>query len=209
MRPITHSLAVLSSTLLLPAVGLTVGLFQGSALPAQSDVRPETSKRGQVADKPFLAVWQRHSGGAIGGGEGPYLRFAIWSDGRILFAKDPNKWAQQLRRGKISNSRVARLKAALADTGVFGLKGTCYMSLHGPLDCLMVDLGDKKQALYWDENPDYGIAFYLKPHHLDFKRCWKAVNHLGLVALPDDGEPVKDPFEVPKSWYLKPAIQSE
>jgi hypothetical protein len=198
----------LSTTIFVPAVGLTINLFEGSANPAQKGVRSETPKR--EGDLPFLALWQRDSGGHWGG-SGPYVRFAIWSDGRVVFAKDPNKWAQELRRGKISSSRVARLKAALADTGVFKLKGTCYLMLHGPEDCLMVDLGEKRQTLYWDERdwPDYGININPKPHHLDFKRSWKTINHLGLVALPDEAEPVKDRFEVPKSWYLKPAIQSK
>jgi hypothetical protein len=205
MRPI-HSLAVSSITVLLTVVGL----FQWSDWLAQPGGQPETPKP-QVAERPFLAIWRR-DGGRLGGWEAPYLRFAIWSDGRVLFAKDPEKWAHELRRGKINSSRVARLKAALPDSGIFDLKGTCYLMPDKPTDCLMVDLLDKKQMMYWDEveSPDYGINVNPKPHHLDFKRCWKIVNHLALVALlPDDGEPVKDRFEVPKSWYLKRAIQSD
>jgi hypothetical protein len=75
----------------------------------------------------------------------------------------------------------------------------------------MVDLDTKKQMLFWDEveDPEIGINFNPKPHHLEFKSCWKIVNHLGLLALPDDGQPVKERFQAPKSWYLKRVIQSE
>lgn len=67
----------------------------------------------------------------------------------------------------------------------------------------MVDL-DGKQLLYWDEreSPGYGININPKPHDLEFKRCWKAVNHLGVVALPDEGEVVKERVQIPKSWHL-------
>ena len=204
MRPTIRSHSLLSLTIVLPIALLTFGQIQTS----MSWPRDKQSKQ-EVMNHPFLAVWQDDSGGAIGG-KGPFLRFAIWSDGRVLFSKDPKKWGNELKASKLSSSRVARLKAALADTGVFDLKGTCYMSLHGPLNCLIVDLGQKKQMLSWDENedPETGINFNPKFHHLEFKRCWKAVNHLGLVALPDDGEKVKEQFD-PKSWHLKPAVQSE
>lgn len=33
-------------------------------------------------------------------------------------------------------------------------------------------------------------------------RCWKTVNHLGLIALPDEGEVVKERVQIPKSWHL-------
>ena len=92
-----------------------------------------------------------------------------------------------MQRGNLSAARVARLKAALADTGVFDLEGTCYLVPDAPVDCLLVDLGgEKRQILYWDEveTLGYGINIDPKPHHLDFKRCWKAVNHLALVRAP-------------------------
>jgi hypothetical protein len=169
------------------------------------------AKQAQGEDRPFLALWRQHDGLRLAGSEAPYLRFAVWNDGRVLYAKDPARWSRELRRGKISAARVARLKAALADSGVFDLKGTCYLVPDAPCDCLMVDLGGKKQMLYWDEveAAGYGINANPKPHHLEFKRCWKAVNHLGLVALPDEGEAVRERFRVPQSWYLKRALQSE
>jgi hypothetical protein len=170
--------------------------------PAQAKVEGEV--------RPFLALWRRDAGRFVG--DTPYLRFAIWDDGRVLYAKDPKKWGHELQQGHLSASRVARLKAALGDSGVFHLKGTCYLVPDAPVDCLLVDLGGKQQQLlYWDEveAPNYGINIDPKPSHLEFKRCWKAVNHLALVALPDEGEAVKEHIQVPKSWYLKEAIQSE
>jgi hypothetical protein len=167
-------------------------------------------KQAEGKDRPFLALW-RQSDGHDARSEAPYLRFAVWSDGRVLYAKDPATWGHELRRGKLSAARVARLKAALADSGIFDLKGTTYLVPDAPIDCLMVDLGNKKQMLYWDEveAANYGINIDPKPHHLEFKRSWKAVNHLGLVTLPDEGEAVKERFQVPQSWKLKRAVQSE
>jgi hypothetical protein len=55
----------------------------------------------------------------------------------------------------------------------------------------------------------YGNYIDPKPRQLEFKRYWKALNHLGLVALPDEDETVEEPIQVPESWYLKPVIQSE
>ena len=160
-------------------------------------------------DRPIVAVWRQFDGSGVG--SAPYLRFAVWADGRVLFATDPSKWGHQLRRGKVSETRVARLKAALSDTGIFELEGTCYLVPSAPTDCLMVDLDGKQQMLYWDEveTPNYGININPKPHHLQFKRCWKIVNHLGLVALPDEGEAVEKRIQIPESWYLKRAVQSK
>ena len=161
-------------------------------------------------DRPLLAVWRQY-GGRRAASETPCLRFAIWADGRVLFAADPSKWSHELRRGKISQTRVARLKAALLDTGIFTLEGTCYLVPSAPKDCLMVDLDGKQQMLYWDEVevPNYGININPKPRHLEFKRCWKIVNHLALLALPDEGDIVRDRVQIPEAWHLKRAVQSE
>jgi hypothetical protein len=143
--------------------------------------------------------------------EAPYLRVAIWDDGRVLFAKDPARWGHELQEGRIAAYRVAQLKKALPETGVFDLKGTGYLVPDAPEYCLMVDLAEKKQMLYWDEvdMPGYGINVNPKPHHVEFKKCWKAVNNLALVACPDQFEAVKERFKVPASWRLRTAIQSE
>ncbi len=170
----------------------------------------EPLSTGTVAeDRPFLAVWRKYGGRQRL--DPPFLRFAMWSDGRVLYAQDPSQWNHDLRRAKVTASRVARVKAALVDSGVFALQGTCYLVPSAPCDCLMIDLGDKQQMLYWDERetPGYGINTDPKPHHLEFKRCWKAVNHLGLVALPDQGETVEQRIKIPESWYLRRAVQSE
>jgi hypothetical protein len=172
------------------------------------DRPPEKGAPGE--EQPLLALWRQYDG-MYDRSEAPYLRFAIWNDGRVLYAKNPDKWGHDLLRGKISPTRVARLKTALAATGVFDLKGTCYLVPDAPKDCLMVDLGDKQQMLCWDEveAPNYGINYSPEPQHLEFKRCWKVINYLALVALPDEGETVTKRFQVPESWYLKRAVQSE
>jgi hypothetical protein len=143
---------------------------------------------------------------------GPDLRIAIWNDGRVLFAANPKTWSHRLQEGKVSAERLAELKKQITRTGVFELKGNCYLVPDAGVDCLMVDLGTKRQMLYWDEveSPRHGININPQPHHLQFKQCWKAVNRLALACRPANPQPVKGRFgQVPRSWYLKPTIQSE
>ena len=56
-----------------------------------------------------------------------HLRIAIWDDGRIRFAEDQKKWSHALRQGRISADQIARLKEDILKTGVFDLKGYCYL----------------------------------------------------------------------------------
>lgn len=159
-------------------------------------------------DRPFFALWKDDNGR---GGGAPTLRFAYWDDGRVLFAKDSANWGSALQRGTVASYRVDRLKQAIAGSGVFSLKGNCYLVPDGDVDCLIVEIGDKKQMLYWDEveSPNYGININPKPHHLEFIRCWKLLNSLGVVASPDQFEASSTKFQPKRSWYLKRAIQSE
>ena len=169
-----------------------------------------------VSSRPFIAIW-RDSAGFAGpfnrpSDAPPYLRIAIWNDGRILFAKDAKKWGHELSEGRIEPARVANLKKALEQSGVFELKGNCYLVPDAPVDCIMLDLGTKQQMLYWDEveSPRYGINVSPKPHHLEFKRCWKAVNELAIGAIPEQTQPHNERFSrPPASWRLKSPIQSE
>jgi hypothetical protein len=158
-------------------------------------------------DRPFFALWK--SDGGEGGATA--LRFAFWNDGRVVFAKDPSKWGSGLQQGRVAAYRIERLKQAISASDVFTLKGNCYLVPDAGVDCLMVEIGDKKQMLYWDEIDlsGHGININPKPHHLEFKRCWKLLNSLGVVACPDQFEASKQKFEPARSWYLKPAIQSE
>lgn len=189
--------------------GLAGAVAACDVAPIASADAPET-KKVEAEDRPMVALWRMSDGDRFDS-RAPYLRYALWADGQLQYAVDPTKWGHELRRSMISATRVARLKAALVDSGIFDLKGTCYLVPDAPCDCMMVELGDKQQTLYWDEveAPGYGINIDPKPHHRAFKRCWRAVNHLTLVALPDDGEEVKARVQIPKSWYLKPAVQSE
>ncbi len=169
-----------------------------------------TEGAGASQKHPLIAIWRRDEG--LADSKAPYLRVAIWHDGTVLFAKDPSKWSHDLRRGKLAQYRVDQLKQSLIDSGVFQLAGTCYLVPDLPTDCIMIDLGTKKQMLYWDEIevPNYGINGTGKPQHREFKRCWKMVNHLAMIACPDQFELENKRFDgPPKSWYIKEANQSE
>jgi hypothetical protein len=162
-------------------------------------------------NRPFLAIW-RDSEGLHQGSEAPFLRIAIWNDGRIVFAKDPGKWSHDLREGRIDAAQLAELKQAVQKTGVFELKGTCYLVPDAPVDCVMIEVGGKQQMLYWDERetPGYGINIAPKEQHLKFIRCWKEMNRLALDAIPKESQSYTNRFQrPPQSWRLKKPIQSE
>jgi hypothetical protein len=171
------------------------------------------SAQARSAERPILAIWQESNGNRAPDRETPpFLRVAIWADGRVVFAPDPERWSHKLREGRIALAEVEKLKARVAETGVFELKGTTYLVPDADVDCLMVDFGPKRrQMLYWDEveTPGYGINIDPKPQHLRFKACWKAVNALALAVRPEDAESVAGHFPIPKTWRLRPAIQSE
>jgi hypothetical protein len=166
---------------------------------------PEDKKPDPKDDHPFFALWHDSGRGA------PALRFAFWNDGRVVFAKDPKRWDGELQRGRVASYRIDRLKQAISASDIFSLKGNCYLLPDGGVDCLIAQIGDKKQMLYWDEveSPNYGINVDPKPQHLEFMRCWKHLNSLGLVACPDQCEAMPEKFAAGRSWYFKDAIQSE
>src|SRR5262245_60465025 len=72
-------------------------------------------------NRPFLAIWQDHAG-LHKDSKAPYLRIAIWDDGKIVFARDPSKWSHDLSEGRIDAAQIKELKQAIAATGVFELK---------------------------------------------------------------------------------------
>lgn len=162
-------------------------------------------------NSPILAVWQ-DSPGYNADTNYPYLRVAIWSDGRVVFARDPNIWNHDLLLGRIPEKVLIALKQNIRKTGVFGLKGNAYLVTDASIDCVMLSFGDAQQMLYWDEveTVGYGININPKPHHLAFKQAWWDVNRLALSALPKQAKKVDARFQrPPESWYLKKMIQSE
>jgi hypothetical protein len=164
----------------------------------------------QKKSDPLIAIWCDNIGRMPS--DAPYLRVAIWEDGQVIFAKDPEKWEYSLQEGKIASYRIKLLKKALLDTNVFELKGNTYLVPDAPTYSITINIGDKKQTLYWDEveTSGYGINIKPKPQHVEFKKCWKSLNSLALVACPDEFVESKEKFSMPpQSWYAKPAIQSE
>jgi hypothetical protein len=162
-------------------------------------------------NRPILAVWQ-DSPGYKADTNYPYLRVAIWSDGRVVFARDPNVWNHDLLLGRIPEEVLTKLKQDIRKTGVFELKGYCYLVPDASVDCVMLSFGDSRQMLYWDEveQGSYGININPKPHHLAFKKAWWEVNRLALSALPKQAKKIDARFQrSPESWYLKKMIQSE
>ena len=182
-----------------------------SALACVGSRAETTLTNNDSTNRPLIAIWEDSEGLHMNSGA-PYLRIAIWNDGRIVFAKDASKWSHELLEGRIEAARRDELKKAIDKTGVFELKGNCYLVPDAPVDCVMLDFGGKQQMLYWDEreSPNYGINITPTEQHLKFKSCWKEVNHLALEAIPKESQPHGEKFQrPPQSWRLKRPIQSE
>jgi hypothetical protein len=160
---------------------------------------------------PILAVWQDNPGYNADTNY-PYLRVAIWADGWVVFARDPNVWNHDLLVGRIAEKVLIGLKQDIRKTGVFELKGNAYLVPDASVDCVMLSFNGSQQMLYWDEVEAnrYGININPKPQHLAFKKAWWEVNRLALSALPKQARKVDTRFQKPpKNWYLKRRIQSE
>jgi len=166
-----------------------------------------------MREQPTIAIWYSSSGNRKGGkATASSLRAAIWPDGRILFLENPQQRSSMLRYGRVTTDEIEKLKHDLEETGIFELKGYCYLVPDAPVLCILVNSGTHQQILYWDEveNPNYGINAQLKPHHVTFKKAWHAANALALSLRPPDSVPLEEQLaEPPDSWYVKRAIQSE
>lgn len=188
-------------------LSLGVGVVAATRLSAAGP-SPKAPPLTLGAARPIVAIWCVSQGFRPGP---PYLRIAIWEDGRVLFAEKPDQWSDALREGKISPEEVSRLKRALGETGVFALRSAAYLVPDAPDLCMVLNIGGKRRSFHWDEveNPHYGINIEPTPEHLRFKACWKAVNQLAVVARPGKSGPVSGKFQPPRSWYLKPTTQAE
>ncbi len=152
---------------------------------------------------PMLAVWLQSDGmRRVSDQRAPSLRYAIWEDGTVVFANDPKEWGSGLRRGKLGVDQVARIKEQIAGSGIFGLQRTHALVPDAPAMCMAVRLEGKKQVLYWDERemPSYGINIAPTADDLEFIRCWKFVNRVGVGARPPGSEAVAETFLPPKEW---------
>ncbi len=160
---------------------------------------------------PLIAIWKDSEGMMLNAG-GPYLRVAVWPDGRVVFARNPNVWSNDLMIGIISTTALENLKNEIRKTGIFKLKGNCYLVPDASVDCLLAAFDGSPQILYWDEVEvkNYGINIDPQPQHIAFKKAWWEVNRLVLSALPSEARKLEAKFSrPPKAWYPKEMIQSE
>lgn len=161
-------------------------------------------------DLPLVAVWRSNEGHVLRtDSQIPYLRVAIWPDGRFIVAKDPAKWAHDLERGSLSPEALAKLKKDLAETSAFDLKRTSYLVPDGGCNCALLKLGEKEVLLQWDEveTPNYGLNINPTPETKAFKACWKALNTLALGACPEKRESIKTRFVIPDDWLVLRAVR--
>ena len=199
-----------------------LGLFlvgcgpNGEAGPNASQAQVDASSTRSIVrgveddDRPIVAIWRAHDGYRLDS-QGPYLRAAVWADGRAVFAENPEDWASALREGTIPPERMAALKDALAMTDIFDLEGYCYLVPSAPMDYVMVRLGGQERILSWDEveHPRYGINVNPQERHYQFMDTWKNINSLTLAALPTGCSSAATASAViQESWYIHRAIQS-
>ena len=165
----------------------------------------------QLLEKPpLVAVWRKfHS--TLSVEDSLALRAAIWADGTVIFNSDPTIWDNKLHYGRLDNNQIKQIKQKIAATELFELTGTTYLVPSAEVICIMAKFDNKQQILYWDEieKSNYGININPQPHHLKFIKTWKDLNNIVITNLPQPTGKILQPFQPPKSWYLKPAIQSE
>ena len=156
---------------------------------------------------PILAVWaEEEPPSPIVLRNHPHLRVALWADGTIVFARDPNVWGHDLMIGQVPEEAIVRLKQSLRDAGVFELREHSYLVPDASVYCTMLAFGGDRQMLYWDEveQDGYGINIDPKPHDLTFKKVWWEVNRLALSILPGRAKKLDAQFQdPPKTWYLE------
>jgi len=160
-------------------------------------------------DLPMVAVWRSNEGHVFrANSEIPYLRVAIWPDGRFIVAKDSGKWAHDLQRGVLSPEVLAQLKKDLGDTGAFDLKRTSYLVPDAGCNCALLKLGEEEVLLQWDERetPNYGLNINPTAETKAFVACWKALSRLALGACPEKRE-VAERFAIPEGWLLLKAVR--
>lgn len=157
---------------------------------------------------PIIAVWD-DSLEKSGEVNGPYLRLAIWADGRVVFARDPNQWSQDLQIGRISGKAMEELTGKILKTGVFELKRDEYLVPDAPSHKMLLSIAGWRKVLGWDEvdMEHYGISVNPNPDSNAFKKAWREVNLLAVAALPKESEKLNKRFEnPPRDWYRKEAI---
>ncbi len=154
---------------------------------------------------PVLAVWLDKTEHARYT-NAPYLRIAVWEDGRVVFARDPRDWSHDLWLGRMPEQALQTLKGKIRETGVFRLQGYCYLAWDLPTVCISLSFDHDQQMLYSHE---LGLGSP-KPQHLAFEHAWWEINRLALAALPDRAKKLDARFRPPPTeWYLKRMIQSE
>ena len=194
-----------------------------TALPAGSATASSsaTAAADPWVDLPMVAVWRKVGtppplplpDQAVPGPpfQGPALRFALWKSGRVVFGADSASWDTPLREGKLDDDAVQAIAAALERSGVFDLRGTCYLVPDAPVLATLVRVGDREQILYWDEvvTAGFGINIQPKPQHVAFKKTWQEISDLMKARTPRVSTPLDLAFAPPPTWYVEDAIQSE
>ena len=202
---------------------LLLGLFlvgcgpNGEAGPnasqAQVDANSTSSIVHGVEDdgRPIVAIWRAHDGHRLDS-QGPYLRVAIWADGRAVFAENPEDWASALREGTVPLGAHGCVQAMHSPRQAsLTLTVTATLSWMPPVTASCVRLGGQERILYWDEveHPRYGINVSPQERHYQFMDTWKNINSLTLASLPTGCSSAATASAViQESWYIQRAIQS-
>ncbi|MFA6242544.1 MAG: hypothetical protein WC655_16525 [Candidatus Hydrogenedentales bacterium] len=151
----------------------------------------------ETGEVPFIAVWLERAGIDM---EYPFLRVAIWEDGRVVFAEDPNTWSHHLLLGQISPSEVESLKQLLPETGLFDLKERRLLYPDSKSVLLSFAKGGTRQELAYAEFPE-PVSGPLTDDQIQLVKTWFMVNRIVLAALPSHAQALHRRFpEPPESW---------
>ncbi len=155
---------------------------------------------------PIVAVWQESKEGMPADPEKsrpPFLRFAMWEDGRIVFNSDPNKWEHNLMIAQIPKEKVSSIKEEIYKTGVFEIQEAFHeMRQGGSFNIILVSFGHYRQYLYWSES---GPCLDNNPHPsgVRFEQIWHEINNILADSIPSTAERIEQQFFThPTCWML-------
>ena len=97
-----------------------------------------------IHTSPIVAVWTDSTDFSAQ----PSLRVALWDDGRVLFAANDGEPNSTLRFGHILRDTTKELKHDIRKTGLFELKGHCYLVPDALVMYLLAAVDDYKHFLY-------------------------------------------------------------
>lgn len=102
------------------------------------------------------------------------VELAVWEDGYVLYASNPEKAGRDIISGMVTPQRVQALLNQLDLAGVFSLSGDSFLVPDGPELVLAAEFGGKRNRHRWDEviRPGWGANVHPTKAYIEFVCMW-------------------------------------